>query len=172
MARGLGVGDYDFASCSTCWPRSPASAPARSRLIEWMDPAPDRRGAVHLHRPPGAPDGARHLRGVPQLLPFRQKPSTRGGAARRLDSRWAGSTSTSATRTPPATPWRATSCFHPGGISETEILLPYGGTRFATKVGPLAGNHFLTMVEGREELPALGRLVLWEGAQDIVFEAG
>jgi len=60
--------------------------------------------------------------------------------------------------------------FHPGGVSETEILLPYGGARFASKVGPLAGNHFLTIVEGREHLPALGRLVLWEGAQDIVFE--
>jgi hypothetical protein len=61
--------------------------------------------------------------------------------------------------------------FHPGGLSETEILLPYGGARFASKVGPLAGNHFLTIVEGREHLPALGRLVLWEGAQDILFEA-
>jgi len=62
--------------------------------------------------------------------------------------------------------------FHPGGVSETEILLPYGGARFASKVGPLAGNHFLTIVEGREHLPALGRLVLWEGAQDILFESG
>jgi uncharacterized protein DUF3830 len=62
--------------------------------------------------------------------------------------------------------------FHPGGVSETEILLPYGGARFASKVGPLAGNHFLTIVEGREHLPALGRLVLWEGAQNILFEAG
>ncbi|HUG38324.1 MAG TPA: DUF3830 family protein [Candidatus Limnocylindrales bacterium] len=60
--------------------------------------------------------------------------------------------------------------FHPGGLSETEILLPYGGACFSSKVGPLAGNHFLTIVEGREHLPALGRLVLWEGAQDILFE--
>jgi hypothetical protein len=34
----------------------------------------------------------------------------------------------------------------PGGISETEILLAYGGVRFASKVGQLAGNHFLTIV--------------------------
>ena len=59
---------------------------------------------------------------------------------------------------------------YPGGYSETEILFPYGGTRFASKMGQLAGNHFLTIVEGHNQLPALGRLVLWEGAQDIVFE--
>jgi hypothetical protein len=59
---------------------------------------------------------------------------------------------------------------YPGGYSETEILLPYGGTRFASIVGQLAGNHFLTVVEGREHLRELGRTVLWEGAQDIVFE--
>jgi len=59
---------------------------------------------------------------------------------------------------------------YPGGISETEILFPYGSTCFASKVGQLAGNHFLTVIDGREHLPALGRLVLWEGAQDITFE--
>lgn len=61
--------------------------------------------------------------------------------------------------------------FHPAGISETEILLPYGITRFASVKGPLAGNHFLTIVEGREHLPEVGRLLCWEGAQDITFEA-
>jgi hypothetical protein len=60
---------------------------------------------------------------------------------------------------------------YPGGISETEILLAYGGVRFASKVGQLAGNHFLTVTEGRENLAALGRHVLWQGAQDIVFGA-
>jgi hypothetical protein len=40
---------------------------------------------------------------------------------------------------------------------------------FASKLGQLAGNHFLTILEGREQLQELGRLVLWEGAQDIVF---
>ena len=61
--------------------------------------------------------------------------------------------------------------FHPAGISETEILFPYGITRFASVKGPLAGNHFLTIVEGREHLPEVGRLLCWEGAQDITFEA-
>jgi hypothetical protein len=60
---------------------------------------------------------------------------------------------------------------YPGGISETEILLAYGGVRFASKVGQLAGNHFLTIIEGNENLASLGKLVLWFGAQDIVFAA-
>jgi len=29
----------------------------------------------------------------------------------------------------------------------------------------------LTVTEGRENLRELGRTVLWEGAQDVVFEA-
>jgi len=60
---------------------------------------------------------------------------------------------------------------YPGGISETEILLAYGGVRFASKVGQLAGNHFLTITQGNENLRPLGEHVLWHGAQDIVFEA-
>ena len=60
---------------------------------------------------------------------------------------------------------------YPGGISETEILFPYGGTVFGSKMGQLAGNHFATIEVGGEHLAALGKLVLWEGAQDIVFEA-
>jgi hypothetical protein len=60
---------------------------------------------------------------------------------------------------------------YPGGFSETEILLAYGGVRFASKLGQLAGNHFLTIVEGGENLLPLGKLTLWHGAQDIVFHA-
>jgi Protein of unknown function (DUF3830) len=37
-------------------------------------------------------------------------------------------------------------------------------------MGQLAGNHFATIVEGQEQLPELGHVVLWEGAQPIVFE--
>jgi Protein of unknown function (DUF3830) len=61
--------------------------------------------------------------------------------------------------------------FYPGGFSETEILFPYGAASFASKVGQLAGNHFLTVETGREQLRAMGRKVLWDGAQEIVFEA-
>ncbi len=60
--------------------------------------------------------------------------------------------------------------FYPGGFSETEILFPYGGTLFSSIVGQLAANHFLTVVEGRDQLRELGRLTLWEGAQDVLFE--
>ena len=59
---------------------------------------------------------------------------------------------------------------YPGGLSEVEILFPYGATCFASKMGQLAGNHFGTIVEGREQLPELGRAVLWDGAQDVTFE--
>jgi hypothetical protein len=61
---------------------------------------------------------------------------------------------------------------YPGGISETEILFPYGWTSFASKAGQLAGNHFATIEEGRESLTELGRVVLYDGGQDIVFSEG
>ena len=61
---------------------------------------------------------------------------------------------------------------YPGGISETEVLFPYGSTRFASKAGQLAGNHFATIVEGGEQLTELGRRVLYDGAQEIVFSEG
>lgn len=59
---------------------------------------------------------------------------------------------------------------YPGGYSETEILFPYGSASFASKMGQLAGNHFATVTEGADQLTELGRRVLWEGAQPIVFE--
>lgn len=60
---------------------------------------------------------------------------------------------------------------YPGGVSETELLLAYGACRFASKAGQLAGNHFMTIVGGGEHLTELGRLTLWEGAQEIAFTA-
>ena len=60
---------------------------------------------------------------------------------------------------------------YPGGYSETEILLPYGACQFASKMGQLAGNHFLTVIEGNENLTTLGTEVLWSGAREIVFSA-
>jgi hypothetical protein len=58
---------------------------------------------------------------------------------------------------------------YPGGLSETEILFPYGATRFASKAGQLAGNHFATVYEGNERLAELGQLVVSKGAQEITF---
>jgi uncharacterized protein DUF3830 len=60
---------------------------------------------------------------------------------------------------------------YPGGVSETEILIAYGYTHFASKAGPLAGNHFLTIVSGRERLTELGKTTLWKGAQPIRIES-
>ena len=59
---------------------------------------------------------------------------------------------------------------YPGGVSETEILLGYGAVQFASKAGQLAGNPFITLTSGLDKLRELGRLALWEGAQDIRFE--
>lgn len=58
---------------------------------------------------------------------------------------------------------------YPAGVSETEILFPYGETRFASRYGELSGNHFLTIVGAHEQLAEVGRRVLWSGAQDVVF---
>jgi hypothetical protein len=58
---------------------------------------------------------------------------------------------------------------YPGGVSETELLFPYGHCAFGSKAGPLAGNHFASIVEGNENLAELGRLTLWQGAQSISF---
>ena len=68
-------------------------------------------------------------------------------------------------------PSRGDILFYPGGASETELLFPYGSARFASKVGQLAGNHFLTLTSGLELLGELGRLVVWKGAQTIRIEA-
>jgi hypothetical protein len=68
-------------------------------------------------------------------------------------------------------PSRGDILFYPLGASETELLFPYGSCRFSSKVGQLAGNHFLSLTSGLELLPELGRRVLWEGAQPIRIEA-
>ena len=66
-------------------------------------------------------------------------------------------------------PSRGDVLLYPGGFSETEILFAYGSSCFASKMGQLAGNHFLTVVEGSEQLMEMGRRVLWQGAQAIRF---
>ena len=59
---------------------------------------------------------------------------------------------------------------YPGGISEMEMILAYGGVSFASKVGQLAGNHVLTITEGLDQLYELGRKTLYEGEQNIRIE--
>ena len=58
---------------------------------------------------------------------------------------------------------------YPGGLSETELLIAYGSVNFASKLGQLAGNHFMTITGGLENLAALGTTVLWQGAQTVRF---
>lgn len=65
---------------------------------------------------------------------------------------------------------------HPGQIliyaqtiSEPEILIPYGACAFNSKVGRLAGNHFLTIDNGANTLNELGHDVLWKGCHTISF---
>ena len=105
------------------------------------------------------------------LLPFRRK---------LLQARWSGESAWIPLgdfdfgvplENTTSTPGPGELLLYPSGRSETEILVPYGVTRFSSKYGELAGNHFLTIVEGLELLPELGRRVLWEGAQEMVFEA-
>jgi hypothetical protein len=60
--------------------------------------------------------------------------------------------------------------WYPGGYSETELIFAYVDVMFSSKLGQLAGNHFLTVVEGREQLAEMGRTVLYDGAQEILFE--
>ena len=62
---------------------------------------------------------------------------------------------------------------YPGGISECEIFFPYGGCTTASKVGPLAANHFASVVgtgaddDWQDRLREVGRRCLWDGAQAI-----
>jgi hypothetical protein len=58
---------------------------------------------------------------------------------------------------------------YPGGVSETEILIPYGLTRFACNAGALAGNHFATIADAGR-LAAIGTALLRTGAQAIRIE--
>jgi hypothetical protein len=60
---------------------------------------------------------------------------------------------------------------YPGDISETEILLAFGGVHFASKMGQVAGDHFITLTSNSENLPAHGKIVMWKGAQEVRFEA-
>ena len=60
--------------------------------------------------------------------------------------------------------------FYPEGVSDCEILIPYGVTVFGSRLGPLSGNHFLTLDIAADELKTLGTRVWHEGAKAIAFE--
>ncbi len=59
---------------------------------------------------------------------------------------------------------------YPKGKSETEILIAYGSVSFASKAGPLAGNHFASITSDLNRLREIGISTLWEGAKHIEFK--
>lgn len=67
-------------------------------------------------------------------------------------------------------PSRGDLLYYPGGVSEKELLIPYGSVIFSSKVGLLQGNHFAMVTEGLDKLPEMGKKVLWEGALKIRIE--
>lgn len=54
-----------------------------------------------------------------------------------------------------------------GGVSEPEILVPYGAAAFASKAGMLAGNHVITLLDDGQSLAKIGHEVLWAGSQTL-----
>jgi hypothetical protein len=56
---------------------------------------------------------------------------------------------------------------YPGGLIEPELLFAYGTSHFTSIVGPLPGNHFLTLLDGHEDLAAIGSRTLRESPQDV-----
>lgn len=82
------------------------------------------------------------------------------------DTRWEGLTYENHT----SYPTKGEMLIYPGGISEMEMILAYGSVHFASKVGQLAGNHFLTITDGLDRLYSLGRKCLYKGVQPITIE--
>jgi Protein of unknown function (DUF3830) len=58
-----------------------------------------------------------------------------------------------------------------GDLSEPELLIPYGPTRFASMAGPLAGNPVLKIDDRLTRLAELGRQILRRGGVDLRIEA-
>jgi hypothetical protein len=54
-----------------------------------------------------------------------------------------------------------------GAHSQSELLIPYGICGFACKVGPLSGNHVVTLDCGLNELQAIGESLQFKGAQPL-----
>jgi hypothetical protein len=57
-----------------------------------------------------------------------------------------------------------------GELSEPELLIAYGPSRFASKAGSLAGNPVLIIEDRLARLAALGRQVLRRGAVNLRIE--
>lgn len=58
-----------------------------------------------------------------------------------------------------------------GITSQAELLIPYGTCAFASKAGPLAGSPVITLDGSPEDLRALGRLLIANGAQPLTLNS-
>jgi hypothetical protein len=56
---------------------------------------------------------------------------------------------------------------YPGGVSEPEILIPYGACIFASHAGRIAGNHFATVQGDLGWLRSACEATLLRGAQRL-----
>jgi len=101
-------------------------------------------------------------------------------AAQLIHGRWSGEACWIPTGDPPSdltgdattdAPRPGQVLYYGGGLSEPEILVPYGETRFACRAGRLAGSHFLTITGGLDRLQAAGREIHLGGGQPIRFAA-
>jgi hypothetical protein len=54
-----------------------------------------------------------------------------------------------------------------GNLSEPELLIAYGTSRFASKAGALAGNPVLTIEAHLPRLAELGSEILWRGPKEL-----
>lgn len=58
-----------------------------------------------------------------------------------------------------------------GGISEPELLIPYGACAFASRSGQLSGSHVITLSGNDSHLAQIGGLLMTSGAQSLRLEA-
>ena len=76
---------------------------------------------------------------------------------------------TSTSRTTPATRRPGRSCSTRAATARPRSSSPTAAPASRASSASSPGNHFLTVTEGADQLRELGRMVLWEGAQDVVF---
>ena len=58
-----------------------------------------------------------------------------------------------------------------GGLSEPELLIPYGPCAFASRSGQLSGTHVITLSGHDSGLAQIGALLLTSGAQALRLQA-
>lgn len=70
-----------------------------------------------------------------------------------------------------STPVAGDILLYTGSVSEPELLIVYGTSRFACNAGSISGNPVLKITDGLERLAQLGRKILWHGAKGIYVES-